>query len=399
MRILCVFGRYNYGDASRGEGYEYSNFLPALRALGHEVQHFESWDRGAHEDFAALNTALLDTVDASRPELVLCVLMSYETWIESLAAIRQRGVAVLSWGTDDSWRYEQLSRLIAPHVDLWATTSAAAAAKAKHERLDNFMVTQWAASSARSCEPLPSRDCSYDVSFVGSRYGNRSQWIERLAQRGITVECFGQGWPSGPVAAELIPQIYRKSRVSLNFGDSGLQWQGLRAYRSRQIKARTFEVPAAGGCLLTQPADHLETYYRPGAELELFDSEQQLVDTLQALLSDPERRDRIAWAGYRRTMTEHLYEIRFQTLLSECLNKHRAPAPQEPFERVLQRHRADSWLRRASPLPLAIFHALWGRQRGTRAARRTFYEFYWRLFGSRTYSAAGLPGRLFYRES
>ena len=62
MNILCVFGRHNYGDPSRGEGYEYSNFLPALRTLGHDVHHFESWDRSAQADFAALNTALLDRV-------------------------------------------------------------------------------------------------------------------------------------------------------------------------------------------------------------------------------------------------------------------------------------------------------------------------------------------------
>ena len=37
MKILCVFGRYAYGDPKRGEGYEHANFIPALQALGHEV--------------------------------------------------------------------------------------------------------------------------------------------------------------------------------------------------------------------------------------------------------------------------------------------------------------------------------------------------------------------------
>ena len=37
MRVLCVFGEHNYGDPNRGEGYEYANFVPALRRLGHEV--------------------------------------------------------------------------------------------------------------------------------------------------------------------------------------------------------------------------------------------------------------------------------------------------------------------------------------------------------------------------
>ena len=45
MRILCVFGRHNYGDPARGEGVEYTHFLPALRTLGHEVEFFESFSR------------------------------------------------------------------------------------------------------------------------------------------------------------------------------------------------------------------------------------------------------------------------------------------------------------------------------------------------------------------
>ena len=51
MKILCVFGRHNYGDAARGEGVEYSQFLPALRDLGHEVYFLESFARTGHADF------------------------------------------------------------------------------------------------------------------------------------------------------------------------------------------------------------------------------------------------------------------------------------------------------------------------------------------------------------
>jgi spore maturation protein CgeB len=42
---------------------------------------------------------------------------------------------------------------------------------------------------------------------------------------------------------------------------------------------------------------------------------------------------------------------------------------------------------------------LFGKERGTRAARRFLYEISWRIFGEATYRARGLPGRLFYGES
>jgi len=42
MKTLCVFGQHNYGDPGRGLGYEYTNFIQALKNLGYEVVFFES---------------------------------------------------------------------------------------------------------------------------------------------------------------------------------------------------------------------------------------------------------------------------------------------------------------------------------------------------------------------
>jgi len=116
----------------------------------------------------------------------------------------------------------------------------------------------------------------------------------------------------------------RNSFISLNFGDSGVTMNGLRLSRSRQIKARIFEVPGCGGFLMTQPADDLERYYTPGSEIETFDDPDELARKIGHYLAHPEERDRIALAGYARTRAEHTYEIRFSQLLEAqtvCVNK------------------------------------------------------------------------------
>ena len=153
------------------------------------------------------------------------------------------------------------------------------------------------------------------MSFIGSAYGNRRSRIEDLRRRGIEVDCFGYGWPNGPVPSADIPRIMRESVVSLNFGDSGTQLRGLRPYRSRQIKARVFEVPGAGGFLLTEGAEHLTDYYRAGEEIETFDSRDELAEKLRYYLDRPDARDRIARAGHERTRREHTYSRRFVALL------------------------------------------------------------------------------------
>jgi spore maturation protein CgeB len=410
MKILCAFGQHNYGNPARGLSYEYANFLPALKHLGHEVVHFESWNRHRYPDFASLNETFLQIVEVERPDVVFCVLMHYELWRETIEEIKRRCDSVLiHWGTDDTWKYEPFARFVAPWFDVYATTSADVLIKARSDCLSNFFLTQWAANSACLTEPLAASQCRYPVSFVGSAYGNRSRWIAELMKRGIEVNCFGYGWANGPVRSEEIPRIIRNSVISLNFGDSGLVLKGWRVQRSRQIKARVFEVPGAGGCLLTETAPHLSEYFVPGKEIVVFDGVDDLADKIKFLLSHTDQRDAVAQAGYERSRLEHTYEQRFRSLLdtaaqhsSGTRNASRVMDcrfDRQWFARLRSRHMLG-W--KAQLLRSALVFgcsAIWGRERGPRAARRLVFEISWRILRGRTYSSAGLPGRLFYNES
>src|SRR5262249_11402809 len=248
MRVLCVFGRHAYGDPARGEAYEYTNFLPALESIASKVRLFDSFDRATYRDFAELNQQFLRAVIDFRPDVIFAVLMNYELWSETLDLVRCNSpAAILHWGTDDSWKFSQFSRYIAPHVDTHVTTNSEAVKRARACGLRNVVLSQWGASEQLLAEPLRSADCEHDVTFIGSAYGNRRRWIKGLGGRGIKVRWFGHGWDNGGLAASDIPQIYRRSRISLNFADSAMQLTGLSLSHSRQIKARPFEVPGAGG--------------------------------------------------------------------------------------------------------------------------------------------------------
>lgn len=200
---------------------------------------------------------------------------------------------------------------------------------------------------------------------------------------------------------------------------------GLRLSRSRQIKARIFEVPGCGGFLVTQTADGLERYYTPGREIETFDDLDDLARKIGHYLDHPEDRDRIALAGNARTRAEHTYEARFSQLLDAALalRSRRAsvtsagspPASDaaepsaptrkdwtrawEKFGMLESRHKTNLTLRLLRALLVIPCRLVWGRQRGPRAARRILFELSWRLCGSAVYTAAGWPGRIFYKES
>jgi spore maturation protein CgeB len=271
--------------------------------------------------------------------------------------------------------------------------------------LGNVLLSQWAASATTSAEPCSSQSCRYDVSFVGSMYGYRAEWIAALRAGGIAVSCFGHGTENGVVSAAEIPEIFRTSRISLNFSGSGQNPGGVGGHEQRQIKARTFEVPGAGGFLLTEVAPELERFFAIGTEIVAFASPGELVERARYYLVNPDERDAIARAGHARTIAEHTYEQRISQILEKLhpLLAERRTRPwtlsAEALAVSVAQHRRQGltgWIR---SLLTASFSLVFGRDRGPRAARRFVYELSWRLAGVATYGARGLPGRLFYAES
>ena len=393
MKILCVFGEHAYGDPARGEGYEHASFLPALRALGHEVLLFDSFRRDTRPDFAARNRELLETVARERPDVLLCVLMHYEVWTDTLALARAAGPRLVHWSTDDSWKYPRFTRHIAGFFDLAATTCPQAPAWYRADGHAQVTLTQWGAPAALLRAPKPAEQCRYPVSFIGAAYGKRAAFVAALQRAGVEVACFGHGWPAGPVDAARIPEIVNDSVISLNFSEASV------AGTPRQIKARVFEVCASGGLLLSEATPGLEDYLRPGLEVACFDGEAQLVQQARRLLSDPAARDAIAAAGHARVAAEHTYERRFGELLARPPAARAGGAPDMArFEQVASGHRTTAALRLLRGLLLVPFKLAFGK-RGPRAARRALFELCWRIAPRHTYSARGLPGRLFYAES
>lgn len=394
MKILCVFGKNQYGDATRGIGTEYAAFIPALKNLGHEVVHFDSWQRDYYANYAELNQALLATVEKEKPDVMLTVQSLYEIWLETLTNISLRGdVATISWTTDDSWKYREVSRFIGRAYHAMTTTYPETIAKYYADGIPNVLLTQWAANSDSLQKPLPADTCRYQVSFVGAAHGNRKQLIAELAQHGIEVSCFGSGWPAGSVPAQEIPRIMRESFISLNFANG--------SKGKNQIKARTFEVPGAGGFLLTEDAPHLERYYSLGTEIAIFKNMTELIEKIKYFLANPQERDAIAQAGFERTKRQHTYEMRMQEVIDFAFNtrenwiKTYAKPQLFTFEKALQQHQLNlplKVLRKALLWPSIL---LWGEDRGQRSARRLMFELSWRICGQKTFTAQGWPGRMF----
>jgi spore maturation protein CgeB len=402
MRVLCVLPKYNYGDPARQTGYEVKSFIPALHRLGHDVRTVLTWTPEVRS-FEDLNRQILREAEAFRPDVILAAQMHYEVWNETWAMLRAAGFATVNWCTDDSWKYAEFSRFVAPCFDVMATTCEARLAAYAEDGHDNSVLTQWAADPARLLPPLRASECRIPVSFAGSRTPARAEWIRQLADLGVPVQCYGYGWGDAVTSDEL-SEIFRNSVVSLNLAAGAAHRFADSVARANQIKARTFEVPGAGGFLLTENAPGLERYYVPERDIATFDNVRQAAAQIQRFLSDPALRDRIADAGYERTVREHTYDMRLAPLLETALERRNermrmasAPAPIDwaAFERAVSAHAAPAWSAVYRGLMRGAGSLLFGQRRALRLARRMLYEVSWRVERERTYSAAGLPGRVF----
>lgn len=396
LKILLACGKNQYGDQKLGIGTEYAAFLPTFRRLGFMVNHFETWERYINSNFAELNTELISYVKDSKPDILFFIPLHFELWLETLDAIRDLGVVTICWTTDDSWKYFVVSKYIGSHFDLITTTYPHILPLYRHDLISRVMLTQWAADSSSLNSPLPAKKCVHSVTFIGAAHGNRLERVSNLQKRGIEVKCFGNGWENGPVDAAEIPQIMRNSVISLNFANSKGE---------NQIKARTFEVPGAGGFLLTDPASGLEEFFVPNKEIVIAQNDEEIAERIEYFLVHPEERDAIAQAGFERTRRDHTYEARLSAVIETALQaKQFSTVTDEAailatWEAARKRHTLTLGLKLLRAGLVAACTLIWGTKRGPRAARKIVFELSRRVLGARTFAAAGLPGRMFYAES
>ena len=341
--------RYDYGDPRRGDCYEYLNFADTLRRMPELEYHEYLFDTRLRDcGRTRMNRELVETASALQPAVCLFVLFTDEIARETLEAIRKRTRAVTAnWFGDDHWRFLPYSRRWARHVDWVITTDHAAAERYRAMGCRQVIQSQWGFN--HHMKPGKTVREDRDVTFVGQAYAARRLMMKGLAEHNTAVECWGYGWTNGRLKRNDTLTMYRRSRINLNFTESSITAGGkrfvkvvfsrradgavrvnspgvmvdfartLRDSRSPQIKGRNFEIPGAGGFLLTSSAPGLEKYFVPGKEIVVFDSLSDCADQIRFYLAHPQEREKIRRAGHQRALRDHTYERRLHDVTATML--------------------------------------------------------------------------------
>lgn len=348
MKILYVGDKYDYMIQDRGLSYGYYNFYDSLVRMDggrNEVAYVPVDEMVQRDGARKTNEKLLQIADGESPRLIFFAIGGEIGDIvqkETLEALRRKAPTV-AWMPDDQWAFEAYSKHWAPFFSWVVTTDYKALAKYKNIGYEHVINSQWACNHWLYKKlPLPK---IYEVSFVGSRHGNRGEMVQRIRREGINVQCWGSGWPSGRVSQEKMMEIFSQSKICLNFTkNSGVLRKELgylfvrrRMYDGKvmvnslvrvvdnikafpacmwnnQMKGRNFEIPACGSFCLTEYADGLTKYYEIGKEIECFSRPQEAVEKIRYYLAHDQEREEIARAGYECTLRDHTYEKRFQEI-------------------------------------------------------------------------------------
>ncbi|RCJ22319.1 hypothetical protein A6770_29910 [Nostoc minutum NIES-26] len=363
LKILYVAMKYNYGNPEQGYSFEHCNFYDSLIRIGHEILYFDFMTLLQQHGHSGMNNRLMEVVKTEKPDLMFTFLFTNELDPKVVREISEdTDTITLNWFADDHWRFENFSCFWAPCFNWVVTTAQSALPKYAQMGYHNVIKSQWGCNHFlyRKLD-LPFK---YDVTFVGQPHSNRRQIIEILAQSGIKVHAWGNGWKTGRLSQTEMIEVFNQSRINLNLNNSfmvGRKNNPTKRFVSRcldfipygdmvkvkgnefydkfqdflsidsvlersksnsqlnyeQIKGRNFEVPGCGGFLLTGKAENLDEYYRISQEVECFDNNDDLIKQIKYYLENQEQRIAIAKAGYERTLNEHTYVHRFTEIFQK----------------------------------------------------------------------------------
>lgn len=308
--VLYVGIRYDYGFKDQGLSFEHYNFLHTISNMDLNFIYFD-YDRLMRKfGSEKMSKILLEAVHFYRPDYIFY--FHFKDWIPHEAwreVSQESGSRTIIWLSDDHWRYEE-SRTVWELFDLVVTTDTDGLEKRRREGRDNVVLSQWGCNQFlyRKAD-LPK---AYDVSFIGSNYGNRGEFIEFLRSNGVEVVAFGSGWSgSGRVSQSELIRILNQSKICLNISFAG---KGGKV----QIKGRDFEVPGTGSMLLTKRVQGIDRYFKPGEEIVTYEDEADCLAKIRQYLADDAARERIADAGHRRALKDHTIERRLRDIFSEA---------------------------------------------------------------------------------
>ena len=249
------------------------------------------------------------------PDLVLSIkgeALKPETieWIRD-----ELGAKTALWYPDDPRFFNSLVKHIAPSYDYVFTSSKNAISMYKGLGIEHVYRLPFA------CEPTVHRKINLnngkkkkcDVVFVGTYTSSRARLIKVLMKAKVRIQVYGSYWKyfmrsynvHDSVYGVKMVKLFNSSKIVLNFHADSRYGPNM----------RVFEVTGSGAFLLTDNAEDLESFFKIGKEIIIFNDMRELLSLINYYLDDNDKREDIANAGYVRCHADHIFEKRLRNMI------------------------------------------------------------------------------------
>ena len=216
-----------------------------------------------------------------------------------------------------------------------------------------------------SSDLVQNKNKNGNISFIGTSYGQRANYIWRCLQNNLPIHIYGANWINNhtrraalrtlklesqilngnnsmvdtayrclndvilrginakyaksihdPLPDEEYNKLLSESSIVLNLPESRHGHDYLNPNVLIGANLRDFEVPTSGSFLLTQDNEEIRSFFNVKLEIETFSNEWEMIDKARFYLNHPGLILKIAEAGHKRLINEHLWEHRFEALIS-----------------------------------------------------------------------------------
>ena len=159
-----------------------------------------------------------------------------------------------------------------------------------------------------------------DVMFAGGADRDRIPYINTLIQAGMKLNLYGTYWERYSQT-----QAYTRGQADvrtlrLAISEAKISLCLVRRANRDDNCMRTFEVPAAGGCMLTEDtSEHRAIFGKEGEAVVYFQTIDEMLEKARWLLNQDEERKRLATEAHLLiTQGHHTYRDRLKTMLELC---------------------------------------------------------------------------------
>lgn len=307
----------------------------ALAKAGHKVAYFDydkrpfplnlypkplRSDEYENKYLDAVNKSLLKGCRKYNPDFLL-VVKGVRLYPETIKQIGNSGVTTVGYWIDDPLDHER-SMINAPAYNIYLTNCSKTLASYKEKGLQNVYHLPSAVNTSLFSRAFIRK--RYDISFLGTHSAYRESILSQLEVNGLHI--FGPGWQKNSSIAgsqknntvndtQRHPRAFGK-HANLVFNQSKINfnihnWFG----KGHAMNQRLYEVPAAGGFLLTDWVEEIDQYFEEDKHVVCWRTVEEMNEKAKFYLINDRPRNAIAEAGYEHVLEHHSYDARIKDLL------------------------------------------------------------------------------------